>query len=99
VAARWCLAEVPLADLVARPLIPYEDDDVTRRHRLLGAFRREAGEAVAGPRRARLRHQLGQAGEDPMEIRITRADGAPEAGPRTTDAISTEEPAPNAGAA
>ncbi|RVU18162.1 ethanolamine ammonia-lyase subunit EutB [Methylobacterium oryzihabitans] len=30
VAARWCLAEVPLADLVARPLIPYEDDDVTR---------------------------------------------------------------------
>ncbi|WP_298956457.1 transglutaminase family protein [uncultured Methylobacterium sp.] len=34
-----------------------------------------------------------------MEIRITRADGAPEAGPRTTDAISTEEPAPNAGAA
>ncbi|WP_018262591.1 ethanolamine ammonia-lyase subunit EutB [Methylobacterium sp. WSM2598] len=30
VAARWCLAEVPLADLINRPLIPYEADDVTR---------------------------------------------------------------------
>ncbi|MEH3144779.1 MAG: ethanolamine ammonia-lyase subunit EutB [Methylobacterium frigidaeris] len=29
-AARWCLADVPLADLVNRPLIPYEEDDVTR---------------------------------------------------------------------
>ncbi|MER2215407.1 ethanolamine ammonia-lyase subunit EutB [Methylobacterium brachiatum] len=29
-AARWCLAEVPLADILARPLIPYEQDDVTR---------------------------------------------------------------------
>lgn len=29
-AARWCLAEVPLKDILARPLIPYEDDDVTR---------------------------------------------------------------------
>ena len=30
VAARWCLAEVPLKDILARPLIAYEDDDVTR---------------------------------------------------------------------
>ncbi|SFL53127.1 ethanolamine ammonia-lyase subunit EutB [Methylorubrum salsuginis] len=29
-AARWCLAEVPLKDILARPLIAYEDDDVTR---------------------------------------------------------------------
>ncbi|GJD50738.1 hypothetical protein OPKNFCMD_3483 [Methylobacterium crusticola] len=34
-----------------------------------------------------------------MEIRIDRTDGADEAGARTTDAISTEEPAPHAGAA
>ncbi|GJD64198.1 ethanolamine ammonia-lyase subunit EutB [Methylobacterium frigidaeris] len=30
VAARWCLAEVPLTEILARPLIPYEADDVTR---------------------------------------------------------------------
>ncbi|SEQ69183.1 Ethanolamine ammonia-lyase heavy chain [Streptomyces sp. yr375] len=30
VAARWALAEVPLTDFLTRPLIPYEDDDVTR---------------------------------------------------------------------
>ncbi|MGV7030290.1 ethanolamine ammonia-lyase subunit EutB [Methylobacterium symbioticum] len=29
-AARWCLAEVPLKEILARPLIPYESDDVTR---------------------------------------------------------------------
>lgn len=29
-AARWCLAEVPLKEILTRPLIPYEDDDVTR---------------------------------------------------------------------
>ena len=29
-AARWCLAEVPLKDILARPLVPYEEDDVTR---------------------------------------------------------------------
>ncbi|WP_411903972.1 ethanolamine ammonia-lyase subunit EutB [Methylorubrum thiocyanatum] len=29
-AARWCLAEVPLKEILARPLIPYEADDVTR---------------------------------------------------------------------
>ena len=29
-AARCCLAEVPLKDILARPLIPYEEDDVTR---------------------------------------------------------------------
>ncbi|GJE76118.1 MULTISPECIES: ethanolamine ammonia-lyase subunit EutB [Methylorubrum] len=29
-AARWCLADVPLKEILARPLIPYEDDDVTR---------------------------------------------------------------------
>jgi transglutaminase-like putative cysteine protease len=33
-----------------------------------------------------------------MRIWIERADGAPETEERTTDAISTEEPAPNAGA-
>ncbi|CAO4141380.1 transglutaminase family protein [Methylorubrum extorquens] len=34
-----------------------------------------------------------------MEIRIDRADGGPEPMERTVDAISTEEPAPHAGAA
>ena len=34
-----------------------------------------------------------------MEIRIARADGGPEPTERTVEAISTEEPAPNAGAA
>ena len=34
----------------------------------------------------------------PIKILIERADGQIEAGPRTTDAISTEELAPNAGA-
>ncbi|TXM74244.1 ethanolamine ammonia-lyase subunit EutB [Methylobacterium sp. WL103] len=29
-AARWCLADVPLREILARPLIAYEDDDVTR---------------------------------------------------------------------
>ena len=29
-AARWCLAEVPLKEILARPLIPYEADEVTR---------------------------------------------------------------------
>ena len=33
-----------------------------------------------------------------MQIRIDRADGGPEPTERTVDAISTEEPAPNAGA-
>src|SRR3954469_21041861 len=30
VAARWALADVPLAEFLAEPLIPYETDDVTR---------------------------------------------------------------------
>ncbi|MEV7980736.1 ethanolamine ammonia-lyase subunit EutB [Streptomyces sp. NPDC086519] len=30
VAARWALAEVPLATFLTEPVIPYEDDDVTR---------------------------------------------------------------------
>ncbi|MFD4598342.1 ethanolamine ammonia-lyase subunit EutB [Streptomyces sp. NPDC058464] len=30
VAARWALAEVPLATFLTDPVIPYEDDDVTR---------------------------------------------------------------------
>ncbi|MEU3337418.1 ethanolamine ammonia-lyase subunit EutB [Streptomyces sp. NPDC002144] len=30
VAARWALAEVPLATFLTRPVIPYETDDVTR---------------------------------------------------------------------
>ena len=29
-AARWCLADVPLREILAKPLIAYEDDDVTR---------------------------------------------------------------------
>ena len=29
-AARWCLSEVPLSEILAKPLIPYEEDDVTR---------------------------------------------------------------------
>jgi ethanolamine ammonia-lyase large subunit len=29
-AARWCLADVPLKEILARPLIAYEDDNVTR---------------------------------------------------------------------
>lgn len=33
-----------------------------------------------------------------MEVRIARADGSPEPNIRTVEAISTEEPAPNAGA-
>src|SRR3990170_2195493 len=30
VAARWALADVPLAEFLAEPVIPYETDDVTR---------------------------------------------------------------------
>ena len=30
VAARFCLADVPLKDFLAEPLVPYEDDEVTR---------------------------------------------------------------------
>ena len=33
-----------------------------------------------------------------LDITIDHADGSPETGERTIDAISTEEPAPNAGA-
>lgn len=40
----------------------------------------------------------GQVDYGPVDIRIDRADGSPETADRTTDAISTEEPAPNAGA-
>ena len=29
-AARWCLADVALTDLINQPVIPYEDDEVTR---------------------------------------------------------------------
>ena len=29
-AAKWCLADVPLKTFLAQPLIPYEDDEVTR---------------------------------------------------------------------
>lgn len=29
-AAQWCLAQVPLKELIDQPLIPYEDDEVTR---------------------------------------------------------------------
>ncbi|KQT46257.1 transglutaminase [Aureimonas sp. Leaf454] len=40
----------------------------------------------------------GQMKAGPMQISIERADGQRETMPRTVDAISTEEPAPNAGA-
>lgn len=30
VAAQWCLSEIPLQDFVNQPLIPYEEDEVTR---------------------------------------------------------------------
>jgi ethanolamine ammonia-lyase large subunit len=30
VAARYCLADVPLRDLLQHPIIPYEDDEITR---------------------------------------------------------------------
>ncbi|ESQ89018.1 transglutaminase [Asticcacaulis sp. AC460] len=41
---------------------------------------------------------FGSVAYGPVEISIDRADGLPEPWPRTIDAISTEEPAPNAGA-
>jgi transglutaminase-like putative cysteine protease len=41
---------------------------------------------------------FGQINPGPIKIWIERADGQSEVGPRTTDAISTEEDAPNAGA-
>lgn len=41
---------------------------------------------------------FGQMEAGPIDISIERADGAPGPDMRTTDAISTEEPAPNAGA-
>lgn len=51
VAARWALAEVPLAQFLAEPVIPYEDDDVTRlivdTHDL-AAFAPVAGLTVGG---------------------------------------------------
>jgi transglutaminase-like putative cysteine protease len=43
--------------------------------------------------------QFGRIEAGPIKIWIERADGKPDSSPRTTDAISTEEPAPNAGAA
>ncbi|GLK66557.1 transglutaminase-like domain-containing protein [Hansschlegelia plantiphila] len=42
---------------------------------------------------------FGNMAPGPINIWIERDDGEPEPSPRTTDAISTEEPAPNAGAA
>ncbi|MFF6990904.1 ethanolamine ammonia-lyase subunit EutB [Streptomyces sp. NPDC010273] len=51
VAARWALAEVPLAAFLAEPVIPYETDDVTRlildTHDT-GAFAAVAGLSVGG---------------------------------------------------
>ncbi|MEU0059195.1 ethanolamine ammonia-lyase subunit EutB [Streptomyces sp. NPDC006334] len=46
VAARWALAEVPLATLLTEPLIPYETDDVTRL--ILDSHDAEAFAPVAG---------------------------------------------------
>lgn len=41
---------------------------------------------------------FGEMEAGPVKITIEHADGSPEAPGRTTDAISTQEPAPNAGA-
>ncbi|MFF3736759.1 ethanolamine ammonia-lyase subunit EutB [Streptomyces sp. NPDC002566] len=46
VAARWALAEVPLATFLTEPLIPYETDDVTRL--ILDSHDAEAFAPVAG---------------------------------------------------
>ncbi|PWE54151.1 transglutaminase family protein [Metarhizobium album] len=70
--------------------------DATRQANLDGLVRigvgRDAAEiAFASP--------FGEMEAGPVKITIEHADGSPEAPGRTTDAISTEEPAPNAGAA
>jgi transglutaminase-like putative cysteine protease len=69
--------------------------DATRQANLDGLVRigvgRDAAEiAFASP--------FGEMEAGPVKIMIEHADGSPELPGRTTDAISTEEPAPNAGA-
>ena len=69
--------------------------DATRQANLDGLVRigvgRDAAEiAFASP--------FGEMEAGPVKITIEHADGSPEMPGRTTDAISTEEPAPNAGA-
>ena len=69
--------------------------DATRQANLDGLVRigvgRDAAEiAFASP--------FGKMKAGPVKIMIEHADGSPEMAGRTTDAISTEEPAPNAGA-
>ena len=69
--------------------------DATRQANLDGLVRigvgRDAAEiAFASP--------FGEMEAGPVKITIEHADGSPELTGRTTDAISTEEPAPNAGA-
>jgi len=69
--------------------------DATRQANLDGLVRigvgRDAAEiAFASP--------FGEMEAGPVKITIEHADGSPELPGRTTDAISTEEPAPNAGA-
>ena len=69
--------------------------DATRQANLDGLVRigvgRDAAEiAFASP--------FGKMKAGPVKIMIEHADGSPEIAGRTTDAISTEEPAPNAGA-
>jgi transglutaminase-like putative cysteine protease len=69
--------------------------DATRQANLDGLVRigvgRDAAEiAFASP--------FGEMEAGPVKITIEHADGSPERPGRTTDAISTEEPAPNAGA-
>jgi hypothetical protein len=49
-------------------------------------------------RRSGVRDPFGLINPGPIKIWIERADGQIETGSRTTDAISTEEDAPNAGA-
>jgi len=68
--------------------------DATRQADLDGLIRigvgRDAAEiAFASP--------FGEVDCGPVKITIERADGSIRSGPRTTDAISTEEPAPDAG--
>ncbi|MEU1181305.1 ethanolamine ammonia-lyase subunit EutB [Streptomyces sp. NPDC005820] len=56
VAARWALADVPLTDFLTEPLIPYEDDDVTRL--ILDTHQRAAFTPVASMTVGELREWL-----------------------------------------
>jgi transglutaminase-like putative cysteine protease len=69
--------------------------DATRQANLDGLVRIGVGRDAA---EIAFASQFGAIQAGPIRIVIEHADGSPEAPGRTTDAISTEEPAPNAGA-